>query len=72
MSYCKYKNYDIDIIYPPPPCPPLETDCLKTTRIIKEKYNHKMKEWREGFNDWILRREEDIIKSRFDILDLGE
>ena len=70
MSDSEYKNYDIDMIYPPPPCPPLETDCRKTNKKIEEKYSHKMEEWRYGFNDWLIRRENNKIKDRFEILDL--
>ena len=61
----KYKNCGIDEKYPPPPSPP----CISVSVPI-EKWELEMAEWREGFKEWQHRREENIVKSRFEVLDL--
>ena len=69
MSYFKeYENVDISMIFPPPPRPPAETYRRKT--IAEIEYETKKVEWKRGHEDWKKRREEDIIHSRLEILDL--
>ncbi len=69
MSYfSEYKDVDISTIFPPPPSPPAETYRRKT--IAEIEYKTKNTEWKRGFEDWKKRREENIIHSRLEILDL--
>jgi len=66
----KYKEHNIFEIFPPPPSPPLETSSYRQNKRIREQYNKIMKEWEDGFDDWIKRRDDNIIHDRFELLDL--
>lgn len=61
---------DIYTIYPPPPAPPLKTDSYRSNKKIDREYEEKRKKWKKGFKEWKDFREKDIIKNRFEILDI--
>jgi len=68
----EYKDYDINMIYPPPPSPFLMTNSFKNNKKIQIEYEQEMKKWREGFNNWSVCRAENNrgIESRWEILDI--